>query len=419
MKYCKHILLIFALAVSFIACEEKPDDPSPKKVKQMTLIYAVNNNNLSSDLIANEGQMLEAMGNIDTDIYKLMVYKHTPQGPGLYEVVDASGGKEFSLVKQYDTAQLSIDPERVSQVLSDASGEYPDVEINLFFWGHGNGWVNPNKYSNTVSAGYLWKYAAHKDSGLNVSVPELHGFGGEYVDDTRRKTDYIDIDLLAHAIPDDKFNMIWFDCCYMASIEVAYQFRNKCRTFVAYPTEIMAEGLPYNLVIPKIVGDNINYMEAAKALYCYYTGKSDPEPVTVAVMDMAYVDDVAEASKSIFSMGENRPEMRDMQNYSRFYSTPYYDFGQYMRKYAEANNQSGQDGLTEGRIRILKEALSRFILYSAASDTDFNYPVAKPILKENFSGISIHPYMGVNSAREDFYRKLDWYNAVWSSSSAY
>lgn len=405
-----YIAALMVVSVLLTGCD--PEEPrGPEEVKQMTLIYAINNNNLSADLVANESQMLEAMGNVDPDVYKLLVYKYTDDGPGLYEVSNDKGRRTFFLIRRYDKSELSIDPKRVSDVLSDALEEYPGVESNLFFWGHGNGWVNPNKYSNTVVSNLV--KADGNGVQLSVEMPELYGFGGEYVDETKRKTDYVDLDLLAGAIPEGMFDMIWFDCCYMSSIEVAYQFRNKCNTFVAYPTEIMAEGLPYNLVIPKIVGIAPDRRAAAKALYDYYTGKASPDPVTVAVMDMGKIEDVAAAAGEIFGLGSARPSVTNMQNYSRFYSTPYYDFSQYLREYAEANVSVAGEEKVEALVKALNDALSEFVVYSAASDEDFNYPYAKPILKENFSGISIHPYMGVNSAREDFYRKLDWYTATW------
>lgn len=402
-----YIAALMVVSVLLTGCD--PEEPrGPKEVKQMTLIYAINNNNLSAYLVDNESQMLEAMGNVDPDVYKLLVYKYTGDGPGLYEVTKESGRRTFSLLRRYDKSELSIDPKRVSEVLSDALEEYPGVESNLFFWGHGNGWVNPNKYSNTVVSNLV--NADGNGVQLSVEMPELYGFGGEYVDETKRKTDYVDLDLLAGAIPEGMFDMIWFDCCYMSSIEVAYQFRNKCKTFVGYPTEIWGPGLPYNLIIPKIISQSPDPCAAAKALYDYYTGKQSLEPVTVAVMDMGKIEDVATAAGEIFSLGSVCPSVTDMQDYSRLSRTPYYDFGQYLREYAKANVSVVGKDRADASVKALNDALSRFIIYSAASEVDFNY---NPILKENFSGISIHPYMGVNSAREDFYRKLDWYTATW------
>lgn len=416
----KQLYLFLTVCMTFLlsGCREDPKpDPQPKEVTQMTIVYAVNHNNLSSDLVANENQMLQAMRNIDADVYKLLVYKYTSNGPGLYEVRNSNGKCEFTLLKQYDESTLSVSKERISEVLEDALDYYPNVESNLFFWGHGLGWVNPNKYSNSTINSVSKSASLYTDNEGYVSVvlPELYGYGGEYVyeDGIRVSTDYLDLDQLAEAIPDHRFKMIWFDCCYMSGIEVAYQLRNKCETFVAYPTEIMAEGLPYDKVIPKIIGSSPDRVGAARALYEYYVGKSTPEAVSVAVMDMSQIEDVAAAASNIFMSGENRPSEGGLQNYSRLRSTPYYDFGQYLREYANSNvgvNSSESSDLMKEK---LKSALDKFVVFSAASEKDFNYPVAKPINKENFSGLSIHNFFNLSSARDDYYRKLDWYQRVW------
>lgn len=431
-RYWKSGLILVLMAFIMMGCRETPEPRIDNEPRQLTIIYAVNNNNLASDLINNESQMLEAMGAIDANKYKLLVYKYTSEAPGLYEVVNNNGVKEFSLIKSYDKSVMSIDKSRIAEVLEDALSRYPDLESNLFFWGHGMGWVNPNKYTNTVvatSAGvsgvnasadsnYLVNFensvGSISQGEVEIEVPEVYGFGGEYTDETKRKTDYIDLDMLADAIPDGKFDVIWFDCCYMSSVEVAYQLRNKCRYMVAYPTEIMAEGLPYNLVLPYVIGEKRNLLTAANALYEYYTGKTVPEPVTVAVLDMSKIDGVAQAAKQIFSTGITRPATSGMQNYSRLYNTPYYDFGQYLREYLKCQTNIDTNGTLYGQLlNSLSNSIDEFVVYSAASDKDFNYPTAKPINKDNFTGLSIHPYMGVNTLREEYYRKLDWYKRVW------
>lgn len=429
MKLYKIIFLLAYLALSslFTSCglfnddDDISDNESPADVKQMTLIYAVNNNNLSADLKSNEKQILSAMKDVDIREYKLLLYKYTSDGPGLFEVTRGIDGEcEFSKIKSYDNSILSASKERMAEVISDALDRYPDMESNLFFWGHGNGWVNSSKYPNTSSASAasvntMFSYENMTFSST-VNLPEVHSFGGEYYyENEYRKSEYLDINLMAEAIPDHTFDLIWFDCCYMSSIEVIYQLRDKCSTLVAYPTEIMAEGLPYHLVMPHIIGSNKNLPEAAGALYEYYIGKSTPEPVTVAVMDMQYIDDLADAARNIFSLGEIRPNVSSMQNYSRFYNVPYYDFGQYLRSYAAANEGSTVDNATVATsVEALNNSLKKFVVYSAASDLDFSYPVGKKILPENFSGISIHPYAGVKTYREDFYRSLDWFEAAWN-----
>ena len=146
-------------------------------------------------------------------------------------------------------------------------------------------------------------------------------------------------------------------------------------------------------------------MEAAKALYGYYTGKYSPDPVTVAVMDMESIDGVAEAAKRIIASGNILPSIAGMQNYSRMKGVGYYDFGQYMRKYADVNGKS-----SDADVEQLNLALKKFVIYSDASELDFR---GYPIDKSNFSGLSVHNFANVNSAMDDYYRKLDWYKHVW------
>lgn len=405
-----YILIIFTLLTS--ACSK--NEPEVVVPVQMTLIYAVNNSSLSSDLTSNENGMLDAMKNVDTQKYKLLLYKYHSDGPVLYEAVNRNGDARFEAVKHYDNSIPSIDRDRIADVINDALGMYPDVSANLFFWGHGLGWVNKYKYSDNVR---LSSVNLESSNIWSKELTENHAFGGEYVTDINgiRTTEFIDIDRLAEVIPDNSFDLIWFDCCYMSSIEVVYQLRNKCKTFVGYPTEILAEGLPYHKVLPYLVSGAPDYTKAADALYNYYSGTSSKSnPVTVAVLDMTKIEDVANASGAVFALGESRPLTGVLQNYSTFRDIRYYDFGQYMREYADVNSKADatKAEIADKAIKYLQSAMSSFVIYANASAYDFSYP-SKPISKENYSGLSIYNYLDINSPRADYYRSLDWYKRVW------
>lgn len=397
MRHILNIIFITISAVAFVSltsCKDHNDEPKDTTPEQMILVYAVNHNNLSGDLRNNEYGMLEAMKQYNPDKCKLLVYKYTSSNPGLYEVVSNGAEREFKLIKEYDKSVLSVTGERVSQVIDDAISLYPDLNKDLFFWGHGTGWVNPSKYSAT-------RVVSGSVSGSGIAP---QSFGGEYINDTSTTTEYIDVDELVEAVPDHVFDIIWFDCCYMSTIEVAYQFRNKCNTYVAYPTEIMGAGLPYEKVLPKVIERNPK--QGAEELYKYYVQRN--EAVTVAVMDMNKIEEVAKTAKSIYALGEERPEVAGMQNYSRFYNAQYYDFGQYMREYIAANVPKEDETIANRKLEELNTALDNFVIFKAASEKDFN---KNPIMSENYSGLSCHNYLGLNTEREAFYRKLDWYKA--------
>lgn len=398
------LLMIAAISLSFLnSCvDDGPDNPEEESaVKQVTLVYAVNRSSLKADLVNNQAQMLNAMSSVNPDNYKLLIFRYDDgSGPGLYQVVkNGSQGVTLQLMKRYDNTKLSTDPERIREVINFATSAYPGVQANLFLWGHGLGCVNPNKYTNqTVIEATSSSTGA---SSVMADLPEVHGFGGEYLGEDTRQTNYVDLDQLASAIPDGLFDTIWFDCCYMGGIEVAYQFRNKCNYFVGYPTEIMAEGLPYNLVLPKLMQTKPERVEAAKLLYNYYNVKN--QSVTVAVMQMNAIEKLASAASDILANGGFLPRESALQNYSRL-AVGYYDFKQYVNEYAELN------GIDSAKLSAFNTAFDEFVLYAAASALDFN---SRPISSENFCGISTFFHTYNNTYREQYYQTLDWYKRVW------
>lgn len=390
---------LFLFLVLFItSCSDSniPDNPpSPGRtdteVKQVTLVYAVNRNNLWADLTLNMRQMLEGLRNLPEGEYEILLFKtdleNSEESAGLYKAV--SGSKpEFTLLKKYDRDVLSTDPKRLKDVIEDALQEKGTI-YNLFFWGHGMAWT-PYFSDHDATRG-----AISADDMDSAELPEMFAFGGD------RNKDWMDITEIKEAIPDHVFETIWFDCCYMSNIETIYELRNKSKKVVAYPTEIAGNGLPYHLVLPHLLSEPQNLKAGAEALYNYYI--SLKIAVTVAVMDISKIEAVAQACKNIFNSGNNRPRSYGLLNYSRSYANPYYDFGQFVKEYAQAND-------AEDLLPAFNDALDEFITYKLASEKDFN---GREIAKENYSGMSTHLYENSSSSKEIYYRELDWYKSTY------
>ncbi len=393
-KYLIIVLTALAFSVYLYSCKDDPEEPPmPEAIRQTTLIYAVNHNNLSSDLAQNQRQMLEAFKKSDSSGAAILLYRtDTNDECGLYQAVltweeGVGRSADWELIKKYDRNIPSTDPSRIRKVIEDALEMYDTQDNNLFFWGHGTAWTPEN-------SGHILK-SRQNIAPTEKDAPEAYGFGGENMSNG---TDWTNIDELASAVPDGKFDLIWFDCCYMSSIETAYQFRNKCNKYVAYPTEIAGEGLPYNQILPFIFKSEKDLESAALALYKHYDRQNTC--VTVAVWDMSAIEDVASCARDIFASGSALPSKSDLYNYSRH--DPYYDFGQYMRNYASAN---GASDLIPG----FENALRRLIIRAYASERDFK---RQPIPVENFSGVNVHYFTEDNTSDDEYYRSLDWYKAT-------
>lgn len=388
----KRILLYITMAAMLASCgDDSPEAPGreeivPENVTRTVLVYAVNQSSLRYDFNDDRAEMLEALKDIDLTRHQLLVYNADSEGScALYRSVRDLKNNTVTLepVTNYDGSRLSTDPRRIGEVVDDALSLYPESEYDLVFWGHGMSWYP-----------YFTGHEVH-------DTPSLYSYGGEYVEPGSTQTDWTEIDELADAVPSGRFDTIWFDCCYMSGIEVIYQFRDKCSTFVGYPTEVWQYGLPYDRVLPYLLNDRHDVTGAARAFYSYYAASSDP--VTVAVTDMAAVERVADVSSRIIASGDRRPSRGSLLNYSRSSYAPFYDFRQFMTETARAN---GRDDLAAE----FSTAMESMVTWHAETDKNFNL---RPWNTENISGVSTHYYTGSQTQQEQYYTTLDWFKRVY------
>lgn len=385
-----YIILLFAAMIMMVACgeEDEPDVPADDDtaVVRTILIYAVNRSSLSFDFRDDSSEMLAAMERLDPAKFRLLVFRTDSETEcGLYKVQktsnDPGSGFDFVKIKDYPRDVPSTNPRRVKEVMEYALNLYPASAYDLIFWGHGTSW-KPHFSDN------------------EIQTPQVYAYGGEY-NPGSTNTDWTDIDGLASAVPDGRFQTIWFDCCYMTGIEVLYQFRSKCDTFVGYPTEVWQYGMQYDIVLPYLMRENPDVVGGATAFYNYYHEKGDP--VTVAVVRMDRLESLADCARQIMASGQERPDAAALLNYSRTKSSPFYDFGQFMKLTAVAN---GAPAL----VPVFDKALSETVVYHAESDIDFN---RRKWNVNNISGLSTHFYKGGDSRQEAYYRTLDWYRRVY------
>lgn len=390
----RNILLAGVATLALTACgSDEPADNSdtggntpgevpgvaPENVERVILVYAVNKSSLSYDFDDDAKEMLKALEKADLTKYRLLVYSTANDNECvLSEGVRDKDGTRFAQVKSYPRDVTSTHPDRIKEVISDALAYYPDASYDLFLWGHGMSWTYYNS-THTIK-----------------NAPIQRAYGGEYNSTTGYTTDWTNIDELAAAVPDKVFDTIWFDCCYMAGIEVAYQFRDKCSTMVAYPSEVWQYGLAYDQTLPYLMSETHDIIGSAKSFYNYYNATG--QPVTVAVMDMSKIEDVARAAKNIYTAGDLRPETSSLVNYSRTASSPYYDFRQLVCESADMM------GLLPQR-EAFEKAFDQFVVYSATSTKDFSL---RPWDYENIHGVSTHLPTGSNTASERYYLTLDW-----------
>ncbi len=375
-----------------------------KSVKRTVLVYAIASNNLWSDFRSDRAEMLRGLENVNLDESRLLVYwvsptygldksdkdpeTGNPYPPALYELKrdKATGELGFVMLNSYTRSVYSTDPKRMSDVITYALATAPAENYGLVLWSHGLGWLPATHRSRSQET---------DTRGGTI----FHSFG---YDEELSGVDEMNIDELASAIPDNKFDYIWFDACYMTGIETIYQLRNKCKTLVGYPTEIWSGGMPYDMVIETLIAEKPNFVEAASKVFDYYA--SAGWPATVSVVSMAGLEELADVVRDIYKedVALTSGEIVQLQYYSRNTKYPFYDFGQYVFKLA--------DKLPTDYTAALQSALDKCVIYKNITPLNFN---RQPFNQEVYSGLSTHVWQGDGSDAEIFYSTLDWYKRVY------
>lgn len=375
----------------FFGCTINEDEPEPQPhpsvdpaaIKRVIVVYAVNRSSLYNDFLDDSTEMLAAVSSLENDDSILLLYRtDSATSCGLYYAgQDSDGQYGFMQLKSYERDKPSTHPDRISEVLNDALAMYENASYDLVLWGHGMSW-KPYFTDHTL-----------KDNPAKA-------YGGEY-NSSGTSTDWTEIDELAAAIPSNRFDTIWFDCCYMSGIETIYEFRDKCKNFVAYPTEVWSEGCSYYDALPYLMQENPDVAGAAEAFYHAYAILSSP--ATITLFDMSKLEAVAETSRKIMTSGELRAPSAGLLNYSRTRSVPLYDFRQYYEETAKLN---GREDLADELCAVIADA----VVYQAASDKNFDYQYWNT---ENICGINVHRYTGEPTSDEEFYETLAWYRRVY------
>lgn len=400
-------LTVFIVSSVLISCKEdnpiNEPPPNPDVFENIVLVYASASNDLYPNLVSDRSEMLKGLEGTDPLKSRLFLYESSPVNSAsgrtttLYEAIKnySTGTYEFKLVKNYPTDVFTTDPSRLSEVIYDVKKTRNAKRYGLVLWSHGGGW-------DPAFSDHQTKMSVVKTPPPTVAPdPGLSGWWG--VDNNDGKSDKMDIDELADAIPDDSFEFIWFDCCYMGSIEVAYQLRRKARYFVGYPTEVYSPGLDYTSAIPFLLSPEPDLAGAARSLYNYYTFEwSQGAAVTVGVFDLTKIDKVVDVVRQGYAAYEI-PSVQGLVMYSRGGVSRLYDFRQTLSRIAEETGVS----LSPSEIN---SAFDAFTVCKYASERNFSGHIIPP---GDYSGLSTHIYSPEEETpSENFYRRLDWFDAV-------
>jgi hypothetical protein len=303
--------LLLLLPVVLFSCRKDDDMEFPQPIAHTVLVYMAAGNNLYQYATKNIEAMSKTM--VKSNDGKMVVFLDTPgpDSPRLIEVDDNYTGINSNVVKYYNNLN-SIDKVNMRNIINDVIRLFPARQYTLILWSHATGWLpkgTPLQYVKTLRA---------------IGV-ELKSFGKDGVEE-------MDIADLSEAIPDNVFNTIIFDACFMGGVEVLCEFINKADYVIASPTEILAQGFPYQKITPLLFASADKPVMWAEAFFEHYNSQEGAyKSATVGVVNISEFKNLLNMLSG-FQWNENTIDVTEIQCYDRTKTGIFFDFNDYVRQ---------------------------------------------------------------------------------------
>ena len=344
MKF-KLITLFIILCLGFTSCSEN-ETPEPRTTRTI-LVYMMANNSLNSFASKNIESMIEGATSKNLNGGNLIVY-YAP-----------------------------ADPDVMRSVIGEVVSQYPADSYGLVLWSHGTAWL-PSDYQNKLKA-----------------------FGQD-------GNNWMEIDDLAKGLPDDLFDFILFDACYMASVECTYELRNKAEYILASPTETMADGWPYEEMMPQLFATDLQLEKVGETFYNHYLNNTYPY-ATVSLTKTSELDNLKSAIHDILADKTESDiyslDPKNMQRLEYLYRSPgmLYDFNDYIKQLATAEQYD----------RFIS-CLDKAVVYKAHTPKSYYAAIGNALPIKSYCGLTIFvPQESLPKMLEWYKQRVGWYKAVY------
>lgn len=377
--------IILAIMVLLAACN-KTETVYPEGDRTV-LFYLAGDNNLSGDGYNNINSLLRGMKGVAG---RVVIYFDPAGSAPCLMTIKGSDSPVLDTVALYEE-ENSADPAVLQRVIGEMKLRYPSDSYGLILWSHGTGWF-PEGYSSPGSTSYRranQPYIPTKWFGQDATLAEGRG------------DSYMEIADLAAALT-GHFDFIMFDACFMASVEVLYELRDKADYFVASPAEIISDGFPYEAAAPYFWGGEEDLKQVCREYYNYYANHPKSELHRSGMLSLVKASELGAlaqaAHQAVGSVGESGVGSVWRYPLSRLdLPDVFYDLGDYV-------NVMGGDGKA-----AFEEQLARTVVYKVTTPKMFG----EEIPSDRYSGLSCYIPQSRWQDMNDFYSTLEWAQTVY------
>lgn len=376
-------------------------------------------NNLSSSLAEDIRDLEKGFipGSAPLENY-LFVFSHlvessystlsSPKLQRIYLGPDGNPMKETLL--EMEPGTISNRAECIREVLEFLKEKYPEIEsFGVLMSSHGTGWTPPGYcttgYKNEGNSDVIeWRRSAFPETYLSGEylyepVPGVKSMGYTVTGVNPTVAYETDIREIADLLP-FKLDYIIFDACFMGGVEVAYQFKDKCRYMCFSQTEILSDGMDYTTMISDLLeGNRADLVSLATNYFNHYNlSIGSKRSATISVVDCSKLGTLAAVCRNLFrnyDISKDNVDASKLQKY--FYYTNhawFYDLYSIVQA----------AGASKTELSDLQWALDECILYKAATPTFalYGFPI------DTHSGLSMYLPEKERTQLNSYYRELSW-----------
>lgn len=398
MKRIKILFLLVCVASLLASCNENDEKYEPVYGSRTVLVYIAANNSLGSYNFDSKDvqEMVKGMANTEGTGNNLLVYlaAHNKTAKLIRLIRNGKGEVKQETVMNY-SEHNSVSVDVMKGVFTTAFSKYPANSYGIVFWSHGDGWI-PYQNPSTRWWGEDVNGGSHR-----MNIPDLHEA----------------LSVAPH------FDFIFFDACYMQSVEVIYQLRDRADYFISSPTEIPGPGAPYEAVVPAMFSQSEPAINIAKNYYTVYADKYNggvnmsnenwTGGVSISVVKSSEMPALAAATKEVLRTANKIQDANhiDIANsgilcYDPYRVKNYHDMMGLIQK-VEEDTQAFNN---------FKSAYQNAVIWMNTTDNNYctdPYGHGYMVSMSGFQGLSTYILRGNNSTQENYYRQsMEWYSAA-------
>lgn len=407
IKYFLFNVMAVLIGAAVTSCsatfdEKKEPDPDPveKPASRSILVYMIASNSLNGFDDNDIKEMQKVAKEKGFGDGRLVIYhqKYERSGLPVLKEIKSGSGTIDTLVK-YDNQISSLSTDRMSKVISDFKEHAPADDYGIILWSHADGWIVRNSSSSESSG--------KSNGGISTLA-----FGQESISNTSR---YMDITDLASVLKGKNFSFVYFDCCYMAGIEVLYEMKDVAPYMVASTIEVIAEGMPYHLTLPYFfsAGD-ADLIGAVNANYDYVNAKNDENRTgAFAVFDMSKINKLADATRSFYSYHPSAASDFSPQRFMYESTCYYFDFQHIIENLnlPEGTSETTLASFETARKDVLA-ALEDAVIYKISTDYIWPGYRGQEVKLDHFCGLSSYYLTDKSKSSTRGYNLTSWWNDV-------